>query len=550
MPKAQGCLSCLLLALASQAIYAQTQPNAGTLLESIQPAPTRPRHDTSALPEAPARPALKLDATVKIDVKTIRITGAKAFTEAELQALVSDAVGRERTLADLGDIAQRITNHYREAGYLLARAYLPAQDIKDGVVEITVLEGRLGKRNINNQSKLDDAIVAARTQDIREGEALDGAALERDLLLLSDLPGVEVKSTLKPGASVGTTDLDIQLDAQSPYAGSVEIDNYGNSYTGSLRLGGSLSIGDLTGHQDTLALRALTSSGMDYGRLAWQIPVNALGTQVGAAYSEMQYQLGGDFASLKAHGTATIGSLYALHPFLRSRAANINGQINFDQKRLDDKVDSTATSTAKRIDVLTLGLSGDRADGLVGGGLTNWSVSYVRGQLKLDADNKALDDAGHRTAGGYDKLAANVSRLQAVAHGINLYASLQAQQAGKNLDSSEKMSLGGAQGVRAYPQGEIAADDAVLASVELRYAFAPAWQASAFYDAGQGYLNHSPIAADTNNLRHISGAGIGLAYSLPGDLSVQTTVAWRDGPKPTSDVDRSPRVWVQLIKRF
>jgi len=392
--------------------------------------------------------------------------------------------------------------------------------------------------------------VATRLADIKENKVLEGAVLERDLLLLNDLPGIEVKSTLKPGVSVGTTDLDIQLGAKTPYAGSVELDNYGNRYTGDLRLGGSFSAGNLAGLNDSLALRALSSNGMDYGRLAWQVPVGNAGTQLGAAYSDMNYRLGHDFASLRAHGTAAITSLYALHAFQRSRAANINGQLNYDNKRLADAVDATATRTAKTLDVWTLGLSGDRIDGLGGGGLTNWSAAYSAGYLEFDAASKALDAAGHRSAGNYDKLALGFSRLQALAYGLNLYASLQAQLAGKNLDSAEKMSLGGAQAVRAYPQGEAPADDAWLANLELRYGFSPDWQASAFYDVAEGRLNHSPIVADSNNLRHISGAGLGLTYGAPGDLSMQMGVAWRTNAKPTSDIDRNPRVWVQAIKRF
>jgi len=525
-------------------------PTAGSLLDTVRPQPALPAHDTSALPEALVRPAIKLDNTVKVAVTAIRITGVLAFKESELQTLVSDAVGKELTLAELNEIAQRITRHYHQAGYLLARAYLPAQDIKGGVVEIAVLEGRLGKLSVENGSALADTRVAARLAGLKEGEAIDGAVLERNLLLLNDLPGVEVKSTLKPGASVGATDLDIQLGRRAPYAGSVEFDNYGNRYTGDLRLGASFSAGNLAGLGDTLALRALASDGMEYGRVAWQAPVGNAGTQVGAAYSDMHYKLGKDFSSLDAHGTASIASLYVLHPFLRSRSSNINGQLNYDHKRLDDKVDSTASSTSKTADVLTFGFSGDRVDGLAGGGLSNWSLAWITGQLKLDAANKVLDAAGHRTDGNYNKVVANVSRLQALVGGFNLYANLQVQQAGKNLDSSEKMSLGGAFGVRAYPQGEIAADDAVLASLELRYAFASAWQTSVFYDAGEGHLNHSPIAADGNNVRHISGAGLGLTYSLPGDLSLQATVAWRDGAQPTSDIDRNPRAWLQAIKRF
>ncbi len=525
-------------------------PDAGILLDSVKPAPGLPGRGADVLPEESARPAMALDATVRVAVKSIRITGAKTLGAAELQDLVADAVGMELTLAELDELAQRITRHYRRAGYLLARAYLPAQDIVDGVIEIAVLEGRLGHLRIENQSALADDRVAARLAGLKEGEAIAGGVLEQRLLLLNDLPGVEVKSTLRPGASVGTSDLDIRVAARSPYAGSLELDNYGNRYTGDLRLGASLSAGNLAGLADSLVLRALASSGMSYGRLAWQLPVGDAGTQVGVAYSDMRYRLGEDFAPLDAHGTATIGSLYLLHPFLRSRAANINGQISHDRKHLDDRVDATATVSTKTLDLWTLGLSGDQVDGLGGGGLNTWSLAYTAGSLDMDAANKAIDDAGHRSAGSYGKLAYSFSRLQNLPAGVVLFASLQAQRAGKNLDSAEKMSLGGAQAVRAYPQGEAPADDAWLATVELRYNLAPNWQASLFHDAARGRLNHRPLAADSHNVRRLSGSGLGLAYSLPGDLSLQLGVAWRNTAQPNSDIDRTPRAWLQAIKRF
>ncbi len=548
---ARGVLAAALAVLAGLTFQARAAPpDAGSLLEGIRPAPGLPARGTGALPEDAVRPALKLDAGVRIAVRRIRVSGARAFTEAELQALVADALGKELTLAELDGLAWRITRHYRDAGYLLARAYLPAQEIADGVVEIAVLEGRLGKLRIENHSPLADERIARRLEALKEGEAVEGAVLERSLLLLGDLPGVDVKSTLRPGVSVGTTDLDVRLAARAPHAGSLELDNHGNPYTGEWRLGGSFTAANLAGIGDSLALRALAAEGMRYGRLAWQLPLNDAGTQAGAAYSGMRYELGKDFATLKAHGTAGIGSLYLLHPVLRSRAANVNAQLNYDDKRLADDTDATATRSTRKTGVWTLGLSGDRADSLGGGGLFQWSLAWSAGRLDLDPANRALDALGHRTQGGYDKLALNLSRQQRLTDALTLSAKVQAQRAGKNLDSSEKTALGGPQAVRAYPQGEAPADDAWLASLELAWRFAPDWQASLFHDAAAGRLNHRPLAADTDNTRRLSGTGLGLAWQRPGDFAVQLGIAWRNGPAPASAADRRPRAWLQAVKRF
>ncbi len=537
-------------ALAASATYAAPLPNAGTLLNNTAPVPEAAPRSSEALPEAPARPALTLDTTTQIAVTRVRITGITVYSEDKLLALVSDSIGKQLTLAQLDELAQRITRYYHDRGHLLARAYLPAQDIKDGSVEIAVLEGRVGKVTIEDTSRLSEARVAKHLSAIKQGEALNGPDLERSLLLLSDVPGVRVSSTLSPGASVGMTDLDVRVAGAPPVSGSLGIDNYGDRYTGHPRLDGSVVLADPLHMGDFLALDTVVSTGLQYGRAAYQLPVNSAGTQLGAAFSAMHYRLGSDFDSLHAHGTAYISSFYVLHPVVRSRLTNLNVQLDFDHKALTDDIDATVTSSHKIVNVVNLGVSGDRLDQLAGGGFTAWSATFSVGNLTPDAQTRALDLAGHDTEGSYHKLNFALSRLQSLPGRFSLYASLRAQHAMGNLDSSEKMVLGGEGAVRAYSGDESPSDDAWLGTLELRYAIGSRWLASAFFDAAQGYLNHQPITADGENRRRLSGAGIGLSYTLPRNLLIRADVAWRTGSRPTSDGDRSPRAWLQAIKYF
>lgn len=548
-----GCRRAVAVALwFAQAAMAAQLPDAGQMLESIKPPLSLPPASSGVLPEpAPARPAMALPADVKVFVKAFRITGSQVFSEAQLLALIADDAGREWSLAELQGLADRITRHFREHGYLLARAYLPAQDIEDGLLTIAVLEGHLGRLEVDNRSLVGDAVAQRQLSDLQPGDAVQAEPLERTLLLLNDLPGVEVRSTLKPGASVGLTDLDVSLAPGPRVAGSLEADNFDNSYTGSERLGANLVLNSPTGLGDTLSLRGLTSgAGMSYGRLAYQVPVGAYATQVGLAWSEMRYELGEDFEALNAHGKASIASAYVLQPLLRSRRTRLNGQLSYEHKVLEDQVEVTDTVIDKTLDVWSLGLSGDHQDGLLGGGAMQYSASLVAGKLELDAASAALDDAGLDTQGTYAKLAFQFSRLQRLTDRFSFKGQVSGQGAAKNLDSAEKFSLGGAYGVRAYPQGEAAADDAWLVNLELRYAPAATWQLFGFYDAGGGRISHSPVAGTTENSRTLSGAGLGVAWSLPADINLQAVAAWRTGAEPTSDNDRSPRLWLQTVKYF
>jgi hemolysin activation/secretion protein len=375
------------------------------------------------------------------------------------------------------------------------------------------------------------------------------------LLLLSDLPGVDVRSTLQPGATVGTADLGLQMRANSGIDGSVDADNYGNRYTGDLRAGGTLNLNTPLGLGDVFSLRASTAgSGMIYGRAAWQTPLGGDGWQAGIAWSDLRYELGEDFESLDAEGDARVGTLWAAYPLVRSQARNLNVRFSYDYKRLDDRVEVVSSSARKSLDVWTLGFAGDRRDAWHGGGLTTYRLDLIGGRLSLDSLSAAVDRgvAGHDIEGSYGKLALSVSRLQRLNSQWLIYAALSGQASSKNLDTSERQSLGGIYAVRAYPQGEALGDHAVIANLELRWQLPglPDVQALAFVDAGRVWVNHSPLPTDGDNRHSISGEGLGVQWLRPGSFGFKAHVAWRSGPEPVSDRDREPRYWMQLAQYF
>ena len=141
-------------------------------------------------------------------------------------------------------------------------------------------------------------------------------------------------------------------------------------------------------------------------------------------------------------------------------------------------------------------------------------------------------------------------RLQSLPAGFNLMAHLSWQQANKNLDSSEKLSLGGASGVRAYPSGEATGDEGGLAQLELRYD-AGAYTPYAFMDAGRITVNAKPVVAGDNR-RSLSGGGLGLRYQRQA-WSADVALAWRSlGGRSLSETnsDPKPRVWLNVEYRF
>lgn len=534
--------------------WAQTPPvpDAGQVLRDLQqgPASSRPRFAPPPRPESPAESDEKRDGG-KVLVRSIVITGNEEVSTADLQPLVADLVGAEQTLGQLAAAARRITAYYREHGFAVARAYLPAQDITAGAVIISVIEGRIASHTINNQSRVSDARAQGYFDRIKDGDVIKSAQIDRGLLLLQDTPGVGgSRATLQPGASPGTAELLIEVEPAKACTGHVVADNYGNRYTGAYRLAGAITFASPFKIGDELTINALTSGAqLNYGRVSYQRPVGRRGLRLGAAGFSTDYQLGKEFEVLEAHGTARSATVFAAYPFVRSRLKNLSGLVSVEGKRLKDYVDATAIDTARTVTLATLGLSGTLQDTLGGGGLNRLDVAVTLGNLRITSPGaRALDDASARTQGGYHRVFYSLSRLQRLTDSAALFLTVSGQQAGRNLDSSEKISLGGINGVRAYPQSEATGDEGAWATLEFRHNFRPTLQGTLFYDAGRVTANHHPFDPAAANHRTLSGAGVGFNAGI-ATFQFKASLAWRtSGGAPASipvSVAKTPTLWLQ-----
>ena len=557
-----------------------SQPNAGTLLDTVrdkdfaQPQKMSPGLDV----QQEAQPAMKPAAGFKTKVAAFHITGSSIFTEAQLRSRVAYAVGQELTLAELEKVAAEISRFYRGNGYFVARAYLPAQEIKDGVVEIAVLEGRIGNVDVKLQGKgrLSESTVKRIVGgSAKPGDVINESSIERGLLLANDLAGVNIDSTLVPGAAVGTSDLVVDAKQTGTISGGVDLDASGNKYTGSARVGASVNVNNPARVGDQLSLRVMTSgSGMRYGRAAYTLPLGPLGTKIGGAYSSMSYALGGAFAAANAHGDARVSSLFVIHPLIRSRNLNLYGQVGYDGKQLSDKAGTG--SSDKRDDLFTAGASGDSRDGLGGGGMNSFSATIASGLLDLTADPSLFttDANSTKSNGSYTKGNYSLARMQRLTDNYSIYAALSGQAASKNLDSSEKFVLGGPSGIRGYPAGEASGDYGNLINLELRRDMGDSAlgnvQLVGFLDAGQIQLHRNlwngwqPTGYSIPNTYSLAGFGVGVNLNkagkggMFGDYSVKAFVAGKLGTNPGRDVygndsdgaSSSTRFWLQASKWF
>ncbi len=552
------CLFAGALALACQNAQAQQSIGAGGQIQQIPQPPVLQK----TIPDLPVQrenaPPPIIPGGPKFQVTALHVTGQTRFSEAELIAVTGFKPGSEWSLDELRSLAWKITDLYNRSGYFVAQAYLPPQDIKDGTVTIAVIEGRYGAIRLDNQTNVSDGTINGVLDGLNSGDPVVTAPLERRLLIISDIPGVTVKSTLSPGTEVGTSDLTVGVLPGQRVDGSIQADNAGNPYTGRYRVGATVNFNEPLGFGDVLSARVLasTTGGLVYGRLSYQAQVED--ATVGAAYTAFEYKLGRQFSSLDARGAEQIASLYGSYPLIRSYNANLYGLLDFDYRTFQDKIGAISSITDKQAWVAMPGISGDFHDTFGGGGWTSYELIGSFGSLDIQSPlARAADAATARTNGEYVKLFFSASRLQNIVGPLSLYGAVRGQIASKNLDVSEKMELGGAYGVRAYPEGEAYGDEGYLATLEARLLL-PRWlenlpgqmQLIAFVDTGTVTLNKNPWYTDSNSATR-SGAGVGLNWFDTNNFSASVTYAGRLGDQhATSAPDSFGGFWVQLVKYF
>jgi hemolysin activation/secretion protein len=543
----------LALAVPSGAAVAQVIPGSGELLqETVRPTLPLPPSRTGLTIAEPA--AQQLPVSDPFMVRHIEISGNTLLASAELRALVQPSENKMLNLVLLQELAALITKRYQDHGYLLSRAYIPPQILSDGRVRIAVLEARYGAVVIDNTSRVSDALLKSYLRPLQPGDPVVENALERSLLLLSDVPGAVVNSTLAPGADPGTTDLRLTAIPGATDSGSFGLDNAGNRYTGRERLSAALNGDDLLRRGDVLSLNAMTTgTDLSYGRVGYQTLLeNGAGTTVGGALSALYYHLGNGLSDLHAHGTAEVETLTVMQPLIRSIAGNLFAQFAFNAKQLRDETDAADIHADRHTDAVTVTLAGDRRDPL---GISNMSLDLSVGHLGFDNEAAALASASTaRTEGVYARYTLALARLQTLSESNSLYAAVNGQAADKNLDSSEQFFLGGPNSVRAYDVGTIGGALGALASAELRHNFGVSpygtWQTMLFADSGVVRIYKNVFDTGSNSAT-LSGAGIGLNWAGGNGWTAAFGVAKPVGAIPTLVGDTaSVRVWVEFHKAF
>jgi hemolysin activation/secretion protein len=547
--------------ICSGALRAQTLPNAGSLLNQLQSGRAKALPPKAAPAFVPP-PPLKSIAGPTVTVERFRFQGNHLLGDRQLARVVSGYLHRPLSFAQLQNAAIAVADAYRKAGWVV-RAYLPQQDITGGSVTIEVIEARFGAVRVQGNPA---RISAARLRGMvdaaqRPGQPVNADALDRALLLINDLPGVSATGQLAPGSGQAQTDLVLETASHPLLTGAVTVDDGGQRFTGATQvtvaadLDSPLRIGDLA------QILYLHSQGTDFESAGYDLPVGARGLRVGVDASHLSYRIvTAQFAALAARGQSSTVDLRASYPLVRSRLGNLYLSAAAGDKWFDN-TSLGATTSRYAIETGQVSLTANRYDDLGAGGSSAASLVFEQGLVDLGGSpSEAVDAETADTAGAFHKVSLSLSRLQALTQRLSLYASATGQLSSKNLDSSEKLYLGGENGIRAYPTNEGGGSEGVLTHFEVRASLPAAFDLTGFLDWGEVHFNRDTefAGAPVHNTELLKGGGAALAWTAPFGLTLRLVIAHRIGrnPDPTSagnDQDGTlieNRIWAQASMPF
>ena len=530
--------------------------------EAVKPDLDLPDISDTVAPDAAARTPVTLSSIV--------VEGSSIYSATVLQSMSASLIGHEIRLADVFSLADRISARYRQDGYVLSRAVIPAQKIENGVLRITVVEGYV--HTVVLQGPHSD-LLAAYGSAIRDSRPLRREVLERYLLLMNALPGVTARAVLEPSAGqTGGTDLTV-IVTQKTVDGYVSADNRGSRYLGPVEATAGVAINNLLGLSERTSVdygTAYPSTNLHDRELGYvdvreDLPLGHDGLLLSLTGARSKSNPGFTLKALDTHTTGTSFSTALSYPMISSRAVTWTVNANFSyldsNADINDQPEETP-SYKDKIRALRVGTDYDFADRY--GGHNLLGVEFSQGLMIFGAsDKEQLDISRPGSPGNFHKLTLNVSRrqdLDGLLPNLSVFGAIAAQTSFSDpLLSAEQFGLGGATFGRGYEPSEITGDKGIAAKLELQYS--QQWkpiesvvQYYSFYDVGA--VRNVLTVIDVPQSQSLASAGGGLRFELPGGFAASAEMA-----KPlTKDVEsevirgsrnpKRPRAYFSLTKRF
>ncbi len=502
------------------------------------------------------------------------LNNAKNLSGKHLQQLINmmrkQNAERGVSYDDLEEITNELTAYYRKQGLFLAQVQIPAQEVADGIISLTVREGILGQVAVEDNQGYS---IKQLTQPFKHniGELVRHTEVEEGLYLLNDLPGLNVTGYFLAGDNPGETALNLKVREEDSWNMTIRADNHGSAFTGDNRILTFFEWYNPTGNGDALTISYLKSNsvenfdddfGSDLGQFQYSIPMFGPRTrfEISAVYNEFKLADQGDkdniINQLKIQGVNKTYSLSLDHKFYRSRAFNMSAAVSITDKETElEAIIEIGTGEHVR--------GGEVVFYIDGLGQSVQMLNMLNFKVQFGEHQNEVDEARGKD---FYKFALDTNSLFFVPipfidSSSRLILKGRVQYSKEALPTLEQLSLGGASGVRAYNVRDFSGDQAALLSAEWYFNMPEVinfsvWggkrlnevlQIGLIADVGYGSLN-SYEADTTDDWAALAGAGLTFKLSWDDLFAAQISVSHPMMSKSSEGLNSSEATFADQAK--
>lgn len=508
------------------------------------------------IPEEAVTPA----PSQKTIIKKINVTGVTLLLEKQIKDIITPYENKELSVKEMQKVADLITDVYRQKGYITSRAYLPPQRIENNILDITVIEGKMGNIQVKGNRYFKTKLIASKIT-LEKGKPFNYNTLRRNLSKINEQPDRTARAVVTPGQEPGATDVILEVKDRLPIHLGFDWDNFGSRYIERDRYSVKFSHNNLLGFDDKLTFQYQLAQASHYflKGIRYLFPISE-DTAIGALATFSRVKLGKELEDSDARGKSNIYGLFLNQSLINTENTDLTLNLGFDYKDITN-YQNQSVSSHDRLRNAKVGLDIDLTD--------NFGRSIISDEVDVGIPNtmgglgqKDINASRSGSGGKFVKNSINLLRLQKMPFSSTLLWKNQIQTSPYILTSAEQFQLGGIANVRGYPPAEVVGDSGYAMTWEWTFPpyFLPrnikvplskaklydALRFAGFYDWGNTRLRR-PIGTEEKN-KTLRSAGCGIRLNLPEDFSIRVDLAWPLDNTP-SDSDHL-HAWASASKTF
>jgi len=487
----------------------------------------------------------QLSSVSKIFVKKFNLEGNTIFTDEDLSPILKDYEGREITAEELQEAKNKLTLYYIANGYVNSGVIIPDQQIKDNIITLRVIEGKLSKIEIISNTWLRNNYILKRVELANPKDKPFNINLmqERLQLMKQDTHIENIHADFGPGLELGEGILKIEAEEARPYHIWTKFNNHNSPSIGAYRGEIGVRHDNLTGWGDSLSALYGITEGLDDYSINYTIPLTKWDTTLSFDFDRSESVVVAEpFSQLDIKSETTTYSVALRHPFHKTLSKEFAMDLQLERSisktyLFDDIPFSFSGSTDAKNKITAFRFSQDWVNRSISQvfamrstfslGLDMWDATI----LDTEPDGEFFSWLGQfQWVGRIEPL-----KSQLLLRGILRFSN-------DPVLPAEKFAIGGSSTVRGYRENQMTTDNGAIGSMELRWSVfhlkIPGlskgeqdgeFQLCPFFDIGKGWNKDS----DDPSPDSIYSAGIGARWLV--SKKIYTEIYWGKSLRDVED---------------